>query len=213
MFTAVNNNNEKFLAFHENKAHLHALAKAKELYCPHCKKHVFFRGGPKRIYHFYHERHVECSFVGEPETQEHLGGKLAIYHWLKEKHPKAYVALEERITKTNQIADVYVDFGNGNKVAFEIQCAEQSAEKWLERRKLYAVAGIKDIWLFGANFYKDIPAEDITDDEVVLRLKYPQQFVNEKDRSVYFLDVKHKSIKYVVLFFEVRYRWKFWIQT
>lgn len=94
-------------------------SKTKELYCPHCQKNVFFRGGIKKIHHFYHERHVECSFVGEPETQEHLGGKLAIYHWLKEKYPNAYVALEERIAKTNQIADVYADFGNGHKFAFE----------------------------------------------------------------------------------------------
>jgi len=83
MFVSVDQNGEKQFAFHEDKARLYSLAQAKELYCPHCQKHVFFRGGAKRIHHFYHERHVECSFVGEPETQEHLGGKLAIYYWLK----------------------------------------------------------------------------------------------------------------------------------
>lgn len=75
MFVATNANNEKHFAFHEDKDCLYSLAKAKELYCPHCQKNVFFRGGTKKIHHFYHERHVECSFVGEPETQEHLGGK------------------------------------------------------------------------------------------------------------------------------------------
>lgn len=106
MFIAINKSGVKHFAFWENKEHLYAFAKTKELHCPHCQKNVFFRGGTKKIHHFYHERHVECSFVGEPETQEHLGGKLAIYNWLKEKYPNAYVALEERITKTNQIADM-----------------------------------------------------------------------------------------------------------
>lgn len=84
MFVAINRNREKQFAFLDDKARLYFLAQAKELFCPHCHKQVFFRGGPKRIYHFYHERHVECSFVGEPETQEHLAGKLAIYNWIKE---------------------------------------------------------------------------------------------------------------------------------
>lgn len=206
MFVATNANNEKHFAFHEDKDHLYSLAKARELYCPHCQKNVFFRGGTKKIHHFYHDRHVECSFVGEPETQEHLGGKLAIYHWLKEKYPNAYVALEERIVKTNQIADVYADFGNGHKFAFEIQCAEQTAEKWLERRKLYAKAGIKDIWLFGDNYYKEIKSDDIKDDEVVLRLKYQQQLINEKERNVYFIDVENNLVKHVGQFFGIRYR-------
>lgn len=206
MFIAIHKNGKEHFAFRENKEQLYALAKARELYCPYCQKYVFFRGGNRRIPHFYHERHVECNFVGEPETQEHLGGKLAIYNWLKEKYPNAYVALEERIAETNQIADVYADFGNGHKFAFEIQCAEQSAEKWLERRKLYAIAGIKDIWLFGENYYREINAEDIEDDEVVLRLKYQQQLVNEKERSVYFIDVKNNLVKHIGKFFGIRYR-------
>ncbi len=206
MFIAINTNNEKYFAFSEDNERLYSLAKAKELYCPHCQKNVFFRGGTKKIHHFYHERHVECSFVGEPETQEHLGGKLAIYNWLKEKYPNAYVALEERIAKINQIADVYADFGNGHKFAFEIQCAEQTAEKWLERRKLYAIAGIKDIWLFGENYYKEIKVDDISKDEIVLRLKHQQQIVNNKERSIYFIDVENNLVKHIGKFFGIRYR-------
>lgn len=206
MFVAINLNGEKQFAFHDDKVRLKSLSATKKLYCPNCQKQVFFRGGPKRIHHFYHEAHVECSFVGEPETQEHLGGKLAIYNWLKEQYPNAYVALEERITKTNQIADVYADFGNDQRFAFEVQCAEQTAEKWLERRKLYAIAGITDIWLFGANYYKEIDSEDIEEGEIVLRLKYLQQTVNEKERSVYFIDVKNNLVKHIGKFFGISYR-------
>ncbi|MFJ7668270.1 competence protein CoiA [Lysinibacillus sp. NPDC097195] len=120
MFVAIDQNREKKFAFHDDKVRLKSLSATTKLYCPNCQKQVFFRGGPKRIHHFYHEAHVECSFVGEPETQEHLGGKLAIYNWLKEQYPNAYVALEERITKTNQIADVYADFGNDQRFTFEV---------------------------------------------------------------------------------------------
>ncbi|WP_400243208.1 competence protein CoiA family protein [Niallia sp. JL1B1071] len=206
MFVAINRNGEKQFAFHEDKIRLRSLSDAKELYCPNCQKKVFFRGGPKRIHHFYHETHVECSFLGEPETQEHLGGKLAIYNWLKEKYPNAYVALEKRISKTNQIADVYADFGNDQRFAFEVQCAELTTEKWLERRKLYAIAGIKDIWLFGANYYKEINTDDIGEDELVIRLKYLQQTVNKKERSVYFIDTKNNLVKHIGQFFGITYR-------
>ena len=101
---------------------------------------------------------------------------------------------------------MYADFGNGHKFAFEIQCAEQTAEKWLELRKLYAIAGIKDIWLFGANYYKEITAKDIEDDEIVMRLKYPQQLVNQKERSVYFIDVENNLVKHIGKFFGIRYK-------
>ncbi|WP_339280277.1 competence protein CoiA family protein [Lysinibacillus sp. FSL P2-0066] len=204
MFVALDENREKQFAFHDDKVRLKSLSATKKLYCPNCQKQIFFRGGPKRIHHFYHAAHVECSFVGEPETQEHLGGKLAIYNRLKEQYPNAYVALEERITKTNQIADVYADFGNGQRFAFEVQCAEQTAEKWLERRKLYAIAGITDIWLFGANYYKEIDSEDIEESEIFLRLKYLQQTV--KECSVYFIDVKNNLVKHIGKFFGISYR-------
>lgn len=209
MFVAVDQNGEKRIAFDEDMNVIRALSDAKSLYCPNCQKKVFFRGGLKRIHHFYHEPHVECSFVGEPETQEHLAGKLAIYNWLRKNYPNAYIALEQRITKTNQIADIYADFGNGNRFAFEVQCAELTTVKWLERRKLYRIAGIRDIWLFGANYYKEINNEEIAKDELLLRLKYLQQTVNKKERSVYFIDVKNNIVKQIGDFFGLSY----WTET
>jgi len=209
MFVAIDQNGEKQFAFHEDKLNLRTLSEAKELYCPNCQKKVFFRGGLKRIHHFYHEPNVECSFVGEPETQEHLGGKLAIYYWLKEQYPNAYITLEQRITKTNQIADVYADFGNDKRFAFEVQCAELTAETWLERRKLYRIAGIRDIWLFGANYYKEINNDEIGEEELFLRLKYLQQTVIAKERSVYFIDVRNNLVKHLGDFFGLSY----WTET
>lgn len=205
MFVAIDQNRENHFAFHEDKTILKSLSSNKELYCPHCQKNVFFRGGSKRIHHFYHEAHVECSYTGEPETQEHLSGKLAIYNWLKKQYPNADIALEKRIIKTHQIADVYVDFGNEQIFAFEIQCAELSVEKWIERHRLYKLAGIKDIWLFGYNYYKEIKSNNENDVETILRLKYLQQVINRIERSVYFIDVKNNTIKHIGHFFGISF--------
>lgn len=90
-----------------------------------------------------------------------------------------------------------------------MQCAELTTEKWLERRKLYRIAGIRDIWLFGANYYKEINNVEIGEEELLLRLKYLQQIVNEKERCVYFIDVKNSMVKQVGKFFGLSY----WTET
>lgn len=209
IFVAVDSEGNKRFAFEEDKDALRKLSKSKELSCPNCRKKAYFHGGIKRIHHFNHEPHVECSFTGEPETQEHLSGKLLIYNWLKNQYPNAYIALEQRIMETNQIADVYADFGKGYKFAFEVQCSEITAEKWGERRKLYRSAGIRDIWLFGANFYTEIKSEEIEEDKQLLRLKSLQQVVNDKERNVYFIDVKNNKVKQIGTFFGLSY----WTET
>ena len=209
IFVAVDSEGNNRFAFEEDKDALRKLSKSKELSCPNCRKKAYFHGGIKRIHHFNHEPHVECSFTGEPETQEHLSGKLLIYNWLKNQYPNAYIALEQRIMETNQIADVYADFGKGYKFAFEVQCSEITAEKWGQRRKLYRSAGIQDIWLFGANFYSEINSEEIEEDKQLLRLKSLQQVVNDKERNVYFIDVKSNKVKQTGTFFGLSY----WTET
>ncbi|MGK7376381.1 competence protein CoiA [Planococcus sp. 1R117A] len=203
MFVALDSSGRQRFSFEENKLDLRKFSKLKELYCPYCERLVFFHGGKKRIHHFNHEPHVECTFTGEPETQEHLNGKLLIYKWLKKQYPQAEVSLEKRIVETNQIADVYAAFGDGQKFAFEIQCAELTADEWLERRKLYREANIWDIWLFGMKYYREIDDEELASEEKLLRLKYLQQTVNKKDRSVYFIDSYTSLIRQIGDFFEL----------
>ncbi|MCM3722955.1 hypothetical protein [Solibacillus isronensis] len=45
MFVAIDQNREKQFAFNDDKTLLKSLSAKKELYCPHCQKRVFFRGG------------------------------------------------------------------------------------------------------------------------------------------------------------------------
>lgn len=68
MFVAVNQNRKKRFAFDKDKETLRILSKAKELYCPNCKKKVFFHGGPKRIHHFNHAPHMLKLAVSLPST-------------------------------------------------------------------------------------------------------------------------------------------------
>ncbi|MBX0313299.1 competence protein CoiA [Planococcus glaciei] len=201
MFVALDSSGRQRLSFEEDKQDLRKLSKSKGLRCPYCERLVIFHGGSRRIHHFNHEPHVECTFTGEPETQEHLNGKWLIYDWLKKKYPQAEVSLEKRIIETNQIADVYADFGEGRRFAFEIQCAELTTEEWLQRRKLYREANIRDIWLFGMKYYKEIDEEELYDGETVLRLKYLQQVVNTKERSVYFIDSVNSEVRQIGDFF------------
>lgn len=48
--------------------------------------------------------------------------------------------------------------------------------------------------------------DDISKDEIVLRLKYQQQIVTNKERSVYFIDVENNLVKHIGKFFGIRYR-------
>lgn len=203
IFKVIDSEGYQRLAFDENKALLRSLSDSRKLFCPYCRKRAFFHGGDVRIHHFNHEPHVECSFMGEPESQEHLRGKLLIYKWLKNQYPDAYISLEQRIKETNQIADVYVEFRRGEKFAFEVQCSEITAEKWKERRKLYRSAGIRDIWLFGAAFYSEVQNDYNLEDKQLLRLKSLLQLVNDKDRNVYFIDVETMIIKQIGTFFDL----------
>ncbi|WP_353056578.1 competence protein CoiA family protein [Solibacillus isronensis] len=54
-------------------------------------KKGFLSRGLKRIHHFYHEAHVDCSFVGEPETQEHRAGGLSIQNRVTSEHIPVYI--------------------------------------------------------------------------------------------------------------------------
>lgn len=190
---------QKQIASLEAEEHLRTLSKAKQIRCPHCGRRVIYHAGKVKIPHFNHEPHVECTYSGEGETQEHLNGKLIIYNWLKGKYPAAQVELEYRIVETNQIADVYAAFPNGQKIAFEIQCAIISKTKWIERSLLYKEANIFDFWLWGKNYFneKEEKREKNTPQTVKLKLRDLLVHVNRRKKYVCFLDVQTKEFNQI----------------
>ncbi|MGF9977321.1 competence protein CoiA [Viridibacillus arvi] len=196
MLVAVDMTGKKRIALLEDKDELKMLSSSNQLSCPQCHRRAFFHAGVKKLFHFKHESHVECINDGEPETFEHLNGKLLIYKWLKDNYSEAKIELEHRINKTNQIADVYACFPDGQSYAFEIQCSFITEEKWTERSLLYKQANIIDFWLFGSNFYKEVPVKS---DEIGTKLKLKSLLiaVNRRKRDICFIDVEQRSIKQV----------------
>lgn len=192
MLTAVNQLGEKVASLQNDKKFLRKLSNERKLYCPYCHANLIFHAGTQRIYHFKHY-HSECTFETEPETVEHLMGKVTIYNWLKGfmvgRYPSAIIETEYRIEETNQIADVYFEPKPNVLFVFEIQCSPMRIEEWKRRKQLYRNAGITDIWIFGTkNHFR------YNEDREQVIFKSLQNEVNHKERHVYFWDAKNAQL-------------------
>lgn len=141
----------------ENTYKIKEMCNKEELLCPECKGPVEFRAGKIQRSYFAHKS-KECSYpYGEPESEQHMNGKLQLASWLKKLYPSSQVELEYKIAETNQRSDVLVVHPSGERLAFEYQCSPIQGEVWEERHRLYKAAGIKDFWILGShlNDWKD----------------------------------------------------------
>lgn len=88
-----------------------------------------------------------------PEGLFHIQGCEMIALWLREKYPAPMyrVQKEERSNAAGERrADVMLTrTADSARIAFEIQYANLSPDKWQERHDSYAAQGIADVWLFG----------------------------------------------------------------
>lgn len=135
---------------------LRHLSSRKELQCPVCGSVVILRAASVRTPHFAHLPNAVCSAEHfEPETEEHLSGKLLLARWLRDCLPNAEVIVEAYLPQTGQRADVLVRLETPKEgvegIAFEFQCASLSAEKWKHRHKQYQSQKITDIWILGGS--------------------------------------------------------------
>lgn len=160
MLTSLTSLNEKFYSFDDDIQKLRLLSNSKSLICPHCHNLVGFRKCRDRINHFYHlAKQSACTIhMTEPETEEHIQGKISLFQHLQQMFPDYQVELECRIKETNQIADVLVSLPSGERWSFEFQHSPLSITKWEDRHHLYKQANIQDFWLFdddvfGGNIY------------------------------------------------------------
>lgn len=87
----------------------------------------------------------------EPETEEHLLGKQALYQWICKQQEVTDVVLEAWLPDTHQRPDIMFNY-NGEKYVIEYQCTPISTE-YFERHELYQAAGIHDIWVCGTEKY------------------------------------------------------------
>ena len=155
------------------------------LKCPVCDSKMIYKHGEIKIAHFAHEKNTDClEMYSETETEEHLKGKKIIYEWLKTQENIKNLKLEAWIPETRQRPDIYFEMDN-KKYVIEFQCTPIATE-YLERHRLYELAGIRDIWILGINKY------NLTiDDNSIYHLKRIKEI---EKYSNYYLDINKNSV-------------------
>ena len=122
------------------------------LICPVCGKVYEYCHGKVKSPYFRHKDKEVCEDrYSEPETDEHINGKIKLYEWIKKQNGVTDVVLEGWIPETKQRPDIMFKY-NGNQYVIEYQCTPISTE-YHERHTLYQTAGIKDIWICGTDKY------------------------------------------------------------
>ena len=115
-------------------------------YCPACKTPLRLKKGKIKIPHFAHVSLQNCDSWSENESAQHLGLKLSLYQWFKEKEK---VELEKYVPEIKQTADLLVN----DKLAIEIQCSPLSLQRLEERTVSYKEMGYYVLWLQGRDLW------------------------------------------------------------
>lgn len=125
------------------------------LRCPVCNGRYEYCHGMIAPQYFRHKDKTECNgLYGEPETPEHIKGKIMIYEWLQKIQKEVGITnlqLESYIKETKQRPDIYFE-QKGRRYVIEFQCTPISTE-YLKRRELYKLANINDVWVLGLENY------------------------------------------------------------
>lgn len=136
---------------------LRSWSKRKLLKCPVCNNSVVYRNGLIKMPHFAHEKDSDCTYsFYENESKEHASGKVLLYKALKKIDSINNLKLEAYIPETKQRPDLYFEI-NKQRFVIEYQCSPPLLSEFKERRELYKLAGIKDIWIFGTEKYNYNP--------------------------------------------------------
>lgn len=135
-----------------SKEQLKKWSTKKILRCPVCNEPYEYCHGEIKTPYFRHMEKSDCEdLYFEPETEEHLNGKLQLYNWIKQQPDVSDVILEGWLPETKQRPDVMFKY-RGNQFVIEYQCSPISTE-YLERHNLYKTVGIFDMWICGVEKY------------------------------------------------------------
>jgi competence CoiA-like predicted nuclease len=164
------------------------------LKCPVCDRNYEYCHGDFVSPYFRHKEKDCSGYFTEPETDEHKQGKVQLYNWIKNQEGIINCKLEAWIPKTKQRPDIYFE-KNGQKFVIEFQCTPISTE-YKQRRELYKLNNITDIWVLGKEKY-NLEPQFLNNNGVILRRSgRSREKVIEKDRSfseLFYLDYKIKK--------------------
>lgn len=123
------------------------------LLCPDCGSiYEYCHGEIVHPYFRHKEKNKDCENIyWEPETEEHIQGKITLYNWLLKQDGLSNIKLESYIPETRQRPDLYFEIGE-KRFVIEFQCSPIATE-YLERHELYQLAGINDVWVLGTDKY------------------------------------------------------------
>lgn len=120
--------------------------------CPVCGNTVEYCHGLIHTPYFRHKDKAQCEYLyAEPETEEHIKGKIALFEWIKQQDGVLNCVLEAWIPETKQRPDIMFEYGKSTWV-IEFQCSPISSEQ-IQRHELYVASGINDIWIGGVDNY------------------------------------------------------------
>lgn len=207
MFVAMDQFGNKLNPIDTEEEGLRLLSKSKMLFCPECLTVVRFASGEQVTAHFKHVHSPDCTYDSEPETEEHLKGKMLIRNWLVNRYPEVHVEFEYKIKETNQRADVMAIFPEGKRVAFEMQCSKIQGSIWKERHALYKKSGIQDFWILGQSVHKYGKTEG-EEDRNKHQLVSLASTIYQTEGAVLFLDTSAASIRGLY-----KHKFKYCIQT
>lgn len=172
--------------------------------CPACGKPYEYCHGHITKPYFRHKEKDQClDKYYEPETDEHINGKILLTEWLAKQPHISNIRLESWIPETHQRPDITFTIGD-KQFVIEYQCTPISSE-YIERHELYQAAGITDIWIIGVEKYKSTKSKFIEEKcniqlnsskkvfiigENIIR-KY---YTNNRSRNLYSLELSLEEV-------------------
>ena len=160
--------------------------------CPICGKSYEYCHGQINTPYFRHKDKSECDYLySEPETEEHIKGKIALYNWIKKQDGVTNTVLEAWIPETKQRPDIMFEYG-GSKWVIEYQCSPIATE-YITRHKLYQAGGINDIWICGTENYKIDSARKVMEYLIGIYYDVNKDELHVNQNSLSFVSI-HKMI-------------------
>lgn len=153
MLTVLRNGNKVVADGSLSRVELKEYSAAKELFCPVCGGLVKYCHGNVIAPYFSHWSLTDCPGESEPETPEHVQGKLFLAEWLRKQDGITNVELEVYLPDIKRQPDIMF-MRNGQRCVVEYQCSPTTEYK--QRRADYKAAGIQDFWILGVQKNKTV---------------------------------------------------------